>query len=701
MSNIIPNVVVSMPSQLFTLARKFQAASNGKIFIGKIDTDPTIPENQIQVYLENEDGTTVPVSQPLIINQAGYPVYNGQIAKFVTVQGHSMAVYDSYGSQQFYYPNVLKYDPDQFEHRIMNYLPEITIGYGEANKVDGNYVSEKDKGVFFVKFSDNSFQGDTFNGLPLKILDVYATEQSQWTITGFNQANKNEPKTYVYRDIFQNAISSDVYYKVVRHDNFYEVIIDKIYKHAFILCGRDREFTELQDAINFTSQFNKSYALDPMWLRVDEDTDYFPNLAQITIAIQSGTPEAPVVNKMSKPVRVGQNNMAGIEIVNENRYKAIGQDDAKNSCVIEYTGTLNTDDLAFLNFWKCDISEVWGITFLYKGEFNHVSQAIVRYNRTASQFKNCNIDLSGATFTSSATNVYGYFSDRENENFNCKIICPTANNPVTAIRCKNSVMGSWEIKGKPKFALELDGICQFSGLKVEACDHLINYYSNSIVTFDDASSSLKCSELLKTNPYYSLKIFIQGSISTSENINTYKGKNLEITNDILMIGTTSCMVSSRINGVDKWGIGQAQGQSGLNLYVDGARKFTIDSAGNIVPSSDSQQDLGYSSRRFKDIYLSNQPSVTSDDRLKENLSNISDKLKSVARSIEVMSFKYKDRVIAKGDGARVHFGVSAQNVIRAFESEGLNPFDYACLRVVDGHYEVVLDEILALKMSIY
>ncbi|EQB7286706.1 phage head-binding domain-containing protein [Morganella morganii] len=120
MSDIIPNVVVSMPSQLFTLARKFQAASNGKVFIGEIDTDPTIPENQIQVYLENEDGTTVPVSQPLIINQAGYPVYNGQIAKFVTVQGHSMAVYDSYGAQQFYYPNVLKYDPDQFSLRMEN-----------------------------------------------------------------------------------------------------------------------------------------------------------------------------------------------------------------------------------------------------------------------------------------------------------------------------------------------------------------------------------------------------------------------------------------------------------------------------------------------------------------------------------------------------------------------------------------------------
>ncbi|HBC8244640.1 TPA: hypothetical protein KE127_004389 [Escherichia coli] len=112
------NVVVSQPSQLFTLARSFKANANGKIYIGKIDTDPVNPENQIQVYVENEDGSHVPVSQPIIINAAGYPVYNGQIAKFVTVQGHSMAVYDAYGAQQFYFPNVLKYDPDQLRQEL-------------------------------------------------------------------------------------------------------------------------------------------------------------------------------------------------------------------------------------------------------------------------------------------------------------------------------------------------------------------------------------------------------------------------------------------------------------------------------------------------------------------------------------------------------------------------------------------------------
>lgn len=116
--SINANVVVSMPSQLFTMARSFKAVANGKIYIGKIDTDPVNPENQIQVYVENEDGSHVPVSQPIIINAAGYPVYNGQIAKFVTVQGHSMAVYDACGAQQFYFPNVLKYDPDQLRQEL-------------------------------------------------------------------------------------------------------------------------------------------------------------------------------------------------------------------------------------------------------------------------------------------------------------------------------------------------------------------------------------------------------------------------------------------------------------------------------------------------------------------------------------------------------------------------------------------------------
>ncbi len=183
MTDITANVVVSMPSQLFTMARSFKAVANGKIYIGKIDTDPVNPENQIQVYVENEDGSHVPVSQPIIINAAGYPVYNGQIAKFVTVQGHSMAVYDAYGAQQFYFPNVLKYDPDQYQKSLEKVKYWVTlkefgaIGDGVTNDAPAiakalNYAYSNN---LDVRQSDGTFllDGDTY--LDIKSLNVDLT----------------------------------------------------------------------------------------------------------------------------------------------------------------------------------------------------------------------------------------------------------------------------------------------------------------------------------------------------------------------------------------------------------------------------------------------------------------------------------------------------------------------------------------------
>ncbi|EBM9023098.1 phage head-binding domain-containing protein [Salmonella enterica subsp. enterica serovar Muenchen] len=177
------NVVVSQPSQLFTLARSFKANANGKIYIGKIDTDPVNPENQIQVYVENEDGSHVPVSQPIIINAAGYPVYNGQIAKFVTVQGHSMAVYDAYGTQQFYFPNVLKYDPDQLEYRLSQ--PD---GYLLVGGLDEHYNLP----AKFVVVDNEPYNGDLKAALSeAEAGTVFWLGKKTYNITGLYGTGRN------------------------------------------------------------------------------------------------------------------------------------------------------------------------------------------------------------------------------------------------------------------------------------------------------------------------------------------------------------------------------------------------------------------------------------------------------------------------------------------------------------------------------
>lgn len=150
MSDITANVVISMPSQLFTMARSFKSVTDGKIFIGMIDLDPTIPANQIQVYLENEDGTHVPVPQPIAINAGGYPVYGGETAKFVTVKGHSMAVYDSYGVRQFYFPNVLKYEPDQLRQELA--APGgVDLVNGAAKKEDTDKIQAQNAAFAYIE----------------------------------------------------------------------------------------------------------------------------------------------------------------------------------------------------------------------------------------------------------------------------------------------------------------------------------------------------------------------------------------------------------------------------------------------------------------------------------------------------------------------------------------------------------------------
>ncbi|EOL9075038.1 phage tailspike protein [Cronobacter malonaticus] len=133
MADITANVVVTNPRPVFTDSRTFRAVANGRVYIGLVDTDPTIPANQIPVYIENEDGSHVQIPQPVIINGAGKLVYNGQLVKVVTGKGHSMAIYDAYGAQVDYIADVLKYDPDQFPQQLAGGDGSLVGVYPQGN----------------------------------------------------------------------------------------------------------------------------------------------------------------------------------------------------------------------------------------------------------------------------------------------------------------------------------------------------------------------------------------------------------------------------------------------------------------------------------------------------------------------------------------------------------------------------------------
>lgn len=106
-------VAINAPLQPFTLPGIFAANVNGKIYIGKADSDPTLTQNQIQIYVEKSDGSLIAVLQPLIISAGGNLMYQDQVAKFVTIEDHAIAICDANGVRQFYFPSALKYQSVQ------------------------------------------------------------------------------------------------------------------------------------------------------------------------------------------------------------------------------------------------------------------------------------------------------------------------------------------------------------------------------------------------------------------------------------------------------------------------------------------------------------------------------------------------------------------------------------------------------------
>ena len=105
---------------------------------------------------------------------------------------------------------------------------------------------------------------------------------------------------------------------------------------------------------------------------------------------------------------------------------------------------------------------------------------------------------------------------------------------------------------------------------------------------------------------------------------------------------------------------------------------------NIMPMldgilDDNATDLGNVSYRWKDIYAANATINTSDRNEKQDIEELSTSETAVAVACKglLRKFRWKDSVAEKGDDARIHFGIIAQDLQSAFAAEGLDAGDYA------------------------
>lgn len=127
------------------------------------------------------------------------------------------------------------------------------------------------------------------------------------------------------------------------------------------------------------------------------------------------------------------------------------------------------------------------------------------------------------------------------------------------------------------------------------------------------------------------------------------------------------------------------GQFTLYDHNTSANKIVFTSAGDTVhlgvfkPSTDNTVSIGTAANRWSVVYAGTGAINTSDARQKQRVRTLTDAEHAVAVRCKglLRAFKFNDAVDKKGDKARIHFGVLAQDVKAAFEAEGLVAEDYA------------------------
>ena len=132
-------------------------------------------------------------------------------------------------------------------------------------------------------------------------------------------------------------------------------------------------------------------------------------------------------------------------------------------------------------------------------------------------------------------------------------------------------------------------------------------------------------------------------------------------------------------------------QTGLSMVSTGGGA----SLGVFYPLTTNVYSLGRADRLWSTVYAGTGTINTSDERLKQQFRSQSEVERDAALEIKnaIYLFKFNDAVDLKGDGARWHCGVKAQEVVSILESYDLNWQEYAfvCFDEWDEQEEV-LDE---------
>ncbi|WP_342658642.1 tail fiber domain-containing protein [Sphingomonas sp. NY01] len=128
------------------------------------------------------------------------------------------------------------------------------------------------------------------------------------------------------------------------------------------------------------------------------------------------------------------------------------------------------------------------------------------------------------------------------------------------------------------------------------------------------------------------------------------------------------------SNVAAWSVSTPANTNGISFVERqfGSEKLRLEAGGALRPGNDNGQTLGSGGFRWSVVYSGTGSINTSDKREKKDIGDIPAEWLDAWGDVQWQRFRFRDAVKAKGEEARWHLGLIAQQVQEAFAARGLD-----------------------------
>jgi hypothetical protein len=163
---------------------------------------------------------------------------------------------------------------------------------------------------------------------------------------------------------------------------------------------------------------------------------------------------------------------------------------------------------------------------------------------------------------------------------------------------------------------------------------------------------------------------VDGNFTFTANRLSSDGEIIRIQKDTATVGSIGVHAGNNIV------IGSAQsGHAGIQFGTNVVTPYSVVT----YSDADNTYDFGSPNYRWNDAYITNGVTTGSDGNDKQDIRDLTEAEQRVAVACKglLKAWRWKSAVEEKGDNARIHCGIIAQDLQAAFAAEGLDAGDYA------------------------